>query len=146
MKVIFLKDVAGVAQKFAVKDVSNGYAQHLIKNGAAELATAAKLSKIENLQKAHAVAAKEKNEGIEKAIAEIVKEGMNIVAKANDKGHLFEGITAEKIREAIIDAVVEIPEGVVMLPEPIKEVGEYKVTLAHGEHKNVFSLLVTAAE
>lgn len=146
MKVIFLKDVAGVAQKFAVKEVAGGYAQHLIRTGCAEPATGDKLAKIENLKKAHALASKEKHANLEKAITEIAKEGVSIMAKANDKGHLFEGITAEKIREAIVDSIVEIPEGVIMLDEPIKEVGEYKVTIAHGAHKHAFTLVVAAAE
>jgi len=144
MKVILLQDIAKMGKKFDVKEMPNGHAAHLIRTGAVEMATAKKLAKIDGMKKANKVARAGEQSELEDAIAKIKDEGISIVAKANDEGTLFEGITAVKLQEAIADAIVELPIANIVLPEPIKEVGEHMIELANGDKVTKVALMIVA--
>ncbi len=133
MKVILLKDIAKIGKKFDIKEFPNGYASHLIRSGVAELATDKKVENIKKRREAgDAMQANQKSE-LESAISKVANEGINITAKANNKGSLFEGITTVKLQEAIADSIVELPISAIVLPEPIKEVGEHEIELRNGD-------------
>lgn len=146
MKVILLQDIRGVGQKFDVKTMANGHAAHLLRTGALEMATKAKLAKLENKQKAHKIILDQKGDDLDGAIAKIKKEGISIMAKANDDGGLFEGVTVLKLQEAIADSIVELPINAIVLDEPIKEVGEYEVELKSGKSITKVALVIAAQE
>lgn len=144
MKIIFLKDVAGVAQKCTVKTVADGYAQHLLKSGVAELATPAKLANLKDKQKASVAAAQQNSALIAAAIDAAAETTLEITAKANEKGHFFEGVTAHKVHAALKEVGVDVPESVIVM-EPIKEVGEYTIGLHFEKKKGACTLHVHAA-
>ncbi len=144
MKVILLQDIAKMGKKFDVKEMPNGYAAHMIRTGKVEMATAKKLAKIDGMKKANTAARAGEQSELEAAIAKIKDEGISIVAKANDEGTLFEGITAVKLQEAIADSIVELPIANIVLPEPIKEVGEHMIELANGDKVTKVALVIVA--
>ncbi len=146
MKVILLQDIAKMGKKFDVKEMPNGHAAHLLRSGVVEMATAKRLAKLEGMQKAHAVARESEMSELETAIAKVKEEGISIVAKANEEGTLFEGITAVKLQEAIADSIVELPIANIVLPEPIKEVGEHIIELANGDTVTKVKLVISAQE
>ncbi len=146
MKVILLKDIAKMGKKFDVKELPNGHATHLIRSGAAELATPGKLAQLES-KKAGDKAKQEKvGKELSEAIDKIAKTGVEIVAKANDKGHLFEGLNAVKIQEVIAESIVELPINAIVLDEPIKELGEHELELINDGQVTKVKLTVTAQE
>ncbi|MCD5384584.1 MAG: 50S ribosomal protein L9 [Candidatus Pacebacteria bacterium] len=146
MKVILLQDIAKIGKKFDIKEMPNGYAAHLIRTSKVEMATASKLMQIES-KKAVSKAYKEKVvDDLADAIAKIKKTGVNIVVKANDDGGMFEGITAVKLQEVIADSIVELPITAIILPEPIKEVGEYEVELVNKDKSTKIKLVISAEE
>ena len=146
MKVILLQDIAKLGKKFTVREMPNGHATHLIRLGKVEMATPSKLAKLENRQEANKIMQEKAGDELSQAIAKIEQEGVSILAKANDKGHLFEGVTAVKLQEAIADSIVELPINAIVLAEPIKEVGEHEVELVNGDEVTKVKLVISAQE
>ena len=125
MEVILLKDVPKVGQRGEVKNVSDGYAQNmLIPRGLAEKGTPAKIAALKkNKEHAQEERAAETAKLIEKVHA-ANGQRFEIHAKADEKGHLYQKLDAAKVAEAI-----GVPESVVVLDAPLKEVGEHEVKL-----------------
>ena len=144
MKVILLKDIAKVGRKYDIKDVSDGYALNmLIPRGLAEVATG---QAVKNTERYKAKAETEKQiqgELLLKSLDTIKNLTINIKEKANDKGHLFAGITKERLVEEIIKtARLNIDPESIKLDKPIKEVGEHKVTVEAMGKKAEFIVVV----
>jgi large subunit ribosomal protein L9 len=129
MKIILLKDIPKIGKKFDVKNVSDGYALNLlIPKGLAHLATPQAVKNIETLKSKDLVEKKVQGELLLKNLEVIKKLVLNITEKANEKGHLFAGITKERIVEEIIKtARLNLDTESIKLEKPIKEIGEYKV-------------------
>ncbi len=130
MKVVLLKDVPKLGKKHEVKDVADGFAYNsLIPRGLVVPATH------EHVKKAQTqVALKaEKEKGFEDAFRTLIKtseeEPVVFTAEANDKGHLFKGIRASDIAEALEKRGVALKERDVVLPAPLKEVGTHEIEL-----------------
>jgi len=62
-----------------------------------------------------------------------------ISAKANEQGHLFAGVGVAEIAKAS-----GLPEGSIVLAEPIKEVGDYDIEVKTGERISQFKLKIEA--
>ena len=70
---------------------------------------------------------------------------VSIPKKANEKGHLFEKIHNEEIVEALLEqAKIRLETDHLVIDEPIKEIGEYKVGVEVGNNKGFFVLTVNA--
>jgi large subunit ribosomal protein L9 len=129
MKVILLKDVPKIGQMNDVKEVKDGFALNfLIPKGLAKMSTVAEEKKLEK-QKVATDEMNKKREG------ELIKnlnklKNIKIKARANEKGHLFAGIGKEEISQTL-----NIPIENVILPEPIKEVGEKEVEISIGDKR-----------
>jgi large subunit ribosomal protein L9 len=143
MKVILKKDIAKIGKRFDVKEIANGYAAHLLRTGAVETCTPKKLANLEQMKMENKNAHAGEQASIAEAIAVVKERGIAMAAKSNDDGGLFEGITAEKITQVINDTITEIPARVVVLEEPIKEIGEYDITLTSGDVSATAQLTIT---
>jgi large subunit ribosomal protein L9 len=134
MKVILLRDIPRVGNRNEVKDFKEGYAQNvLISKGLAILATPQALAKL-TAEKAELDKKKEKEiEAFNKLVSSIEHSVVTVVAKANEKGHLFKQVSAADVAQAILkSAGVEIDPTTIVLGS-IKELGEYKVKIKKGE-------------
>ena len=148
MKVILLTDVPKIGHKYDVKDVAAGYATNfLIPKKLAETATP---KKIKNLELKVAEIDEEKK--IQKVLLDKNFEALNTVSveikeKANDKGHLFKGLHAEEILQALRkQAHIDLPPESIQLEQPIKEVGEHTISVVVGEKTAAFKLVVIKKE
>ncbi len=130
MKVLLCEDVRPLGWLGDVVEVSDGYARnYLLPQGLAKPATAANLK----------ATAKEKAKRAEQRIhersrmEEVAKavEGAEAVlaAKANEQGVLFGSITGGQIAENLRAQGFEVADEVVVLPEHIKQVGNWTVKL-----------------
>lgn len=131
MKVVFFEDVEGTAQVGEIKDVRNGFARnYLLPRNLAGPATK------ENIQRATSLAEKEARRQ-EKLDAEArtkveALEGYTVTveARVGETGRLFGSVTnrdiADKINE---DKQLDIESHMVLLPEPIRELGSREVTI-----------------
>jgi large subunit ribosomal protein L9 len=131
MKVVFFEDVEGTAQVGEVKEVKNGYARnYLLPRGLAGPTTR------ENLQRANALAQREARRQ-EKLDAEarvlaarLENLTVSIEARVGETGRLFGSVTNRDIAAAIQSATgVELEHQQVLLPEPIRELGQRTVDI-----------------
>ena len=135
MKVILLKDIENIGEKFEIKDVANGYAKNfLIPKSLVKLATKENLKWLES-QKAIIT---EKAEAELKHVQEIVSkmDGLEIVVpvKTAKQDKIFGSITSNKIAELLEEQGFKIKKSQIQLESPIKEVGErqVKISFPHG--------------
>jgi len=146
MKVILLRDVAKIGQKFDTKNVSDGYALNfLIPNGLAEMATAKVLSRVDMMKKRDSEEKKIREGLLAKNLADLKDTQIEIKEKANEQGHLFAGVHKEEIiaelkKQTRLDILPEYLE----LEKPIKQTGEYTIHVKVGDAKATFKLQVGA--
>ena len=128
MKVYLLEDVKG--KKGEIINVSDGYAQNfLFKKNLASPATADVINSVEIKNKTLAYhKEQERLAAIEKA-AQL--KGRKIVLKARhgEQGKIFGSITAKEIAEALLSAGEKIDKKDIELKAPIKETGEYPLSV-----------------
>jgi len=136
MKVIFLKDVGGVGVKGSVKEISDGYALNfLIPRKLAEQATPDKVAKVQAQMKVVAAEEAQKDARGSEDIKKLEGKTITVVAKANDKGHLYKQLSADVVVDAIKkEFAIAISSEAVKFDTHIKEVGESKVTIKIGNH------------
>ena len=132
MKIILKKDVANVGKKHDIKNVSDGHALNfLIPQGLAIVATPAQIKSVEALKLVEETERKIKEDLLGKNLKAVGAIKIEIIEKANDKGHLFSGIHKEKISEEIKKQThLDISPEFITLDKPLKEVGEHKVTVS----------------
>jgi len=148
MKIILLKDVPKVGQRYDIKDVPDGYALNfLIPQKLAALATAGKLTEIEQLKKGMAIQKEQDENKLLKNLKALDGLELIIKAKASDKGHLFSKINKKDIIEKMKkDYNIEINEDCIILDESIKEIGEFGIPVAVNNKKAKFKLIVEQDE
>jgi large subunit ribosomal protein L9 len=134
VKVILLQDVPNVGRKYEVKDVASGYAANLLfPKGLAELATKKKLVRLKNYHIQREVEEKIQKDLLAKNLNSLKDISITVTAKANEQGHLFQGIHREDIVTALKEqAHVDLPPEYIRLKHPIKEVGEHKIEVSGG--------------
>lgn len=130
-----------MARRGDVKNVSDGHAQnYLFPRGLAEKATEAKIAaqRTQRAQgEAHAAAESA-------ALVERIKTAdgarFQILAKADKTGHLYQKIDSEKVA-----FLIGLPETVISMDHPLKEVGEHAIALSH-EKVSATAIVVVIAE
>lgn len=137
MKVIFIKDMAKIAQRGEVKDFADGYAMNvLINKGYAIMATPQELQKLHQKQES-AIKKKETAESLFlQLLQKLSSKNIIIAGKKNDNGHLFAHISTEDIADAIFSEIkLSISPNQIYIKEPIKKNGIYVVELKQGDKK-----------
>ena len=131
MKIILLKDVQKVGRKYDIKEVSDGYALNLlIPRGLATTATPQAVKKVEMMKANDMTEKKIQGELLLKNLETIKNLTITLKEKANEKGHLFAGVTKEMLAEKILkETRLNIDPESIILEKPLKEIGEHKVTV-----------------
>jgi large subunit ribosomal protein L9 len=144
MKIILLKDVPKIGRKYDIKDVAEGYAQNmLLPRGLAVVASPQEVRKVEQMKTAEMMDKKIQADLLAMNMDTIKGLTLNLKEKANDKGHLFAGITREVLVAEILKMTrLNLDPEYIKLDKPIKEVGEHKVTVEAGGKKADFTLIV----
>lgn len=137
MKVIFLQDVHGVANKGELKDVAPGHAQNfLFPQGLAKVATGEALAELEAEKKRREKEAVADLERTERLVQKLDGYELEINLKVSSTGTLYAALTPEQVVEELKNRGFTLGHARVTLPEehPIKETGEYDATvvLDHG--------------
>ncbi len=130
-----LENVKNVGDKYEIADVAPGYAHNfLFPKGLAKMANSANLKELKaRREKWHERSRAQKKE-LEK-IAEKLK-GSKIVIKkeVNEEGRLFGSVDAKQVKEALEEQGLDFSKGEVILEEPIKETGEWTITVSFPHH------------
>lgn len=130
MKVILTQDVKGQGKMDDVIEVSDGYARNfLIKNKLAVEATSAMVNSIK-IKKA----ADEHRRAEEKAAAlELAKKisgtTVTVKIKVGETGKLFGALNTQAVADALKEAGYDIDRKKIVLPDVIKTVGVYEITV-----------------
>lgn len=143
MKVILLQDVAKIGKRSELVEVPDGYAlNQLIPKHMAEPATAANKKRIDRLQK-DAEAKKEQDRNrFNAALTALTEQKIAIPTEANDQGHLFKAVSESDIADAAAAAGVDIDASMIVVGEPIKDVGDHTVALVRGDQTADFTIEV----
>jgi large subunit ribosomal protein L9 len=138
MEVILKEDVINLGYKGDVVKVKDGYGRNfLIPQKKAILATeSAKKMLAEDLkQRAHKIE-RIKNEAV--ALAESLKDIiLTVGAKTSTTGKIFGAVGPIQIADAFEKAGFAVDRKVIVIKEPVKEVGSYRATLKLHKEVNV---------
>ena len=131
MKVVLLQDVPRLGEAGEVKDVAVGYARNfLLPRGLAEFATPAVLKRVEaRLQKEERRQAQVE---VEMANTAQTLDGSQITlkAKVGEQERLYGSITSGDIAAEMQRVMgVEIDKRKIELEEPIRQVGDYEISV-----------------
>jgi large subunit ribosomal protein L9 len=145
MRVVFLEDVPGVAQGGDVKEVKNGFARnYLIPKNLATPATHNALQRIAKLQRSAEVTRVRRLEDMKDLAAELDGAQISVEMRAGSTGRLYGSVTAAIIAARLAELTEkEIDRRSVTLNEPIRDLGEFDLTLdLHPDVRAGVSVLV----
>lgn len=128
MELILLEDVPHLGNMGDIVEVKPGYGRNfLIPNGLATLASRGKKKELEHQLRIIA----EKRERLKEAaqaIGDVLHElSITITRRAGDDGRLFGSVGNRDIHEALAEAGHDVERRRIVLGEPIKSLGIYKV-------------------
>ncbi|MEK7567940.1 MAG: 50S ribosomal protein L9 [Patescibacteria group bacterium] len=144
MKVILLKDIPKLGRKYDVKEVSSGHAiNFLIPQKLVETATPEAIVRVKEKQAEHLTHLKVQEELLNSNFETLKEKTIIIKGKVNEEGHLYAKIHAKEIMEALkTETRLELPEGSIILDEPIKEIGEYLIKIKINRKEGEFKLTI----
>ena len=130
MKIILKENVPNLGYKDDVVEVKDGYGRnYLIPQGIAIIASAAALKRLaeDQKQRAHKIAKMRAEAEAAAAALEGVK--LTIGAKTSATGTVFGSVNTIQIADALEKAGHNVDRKLIVLKEPVKEVGVYKATI-----------------
>lgn len=140
MKVVLLKDVKNMGRAHSVIEVSDGHALNLlIPQKLAIPATATSMKQAELRVKQVADRKELDVKLIEDRLVQLADERVSITKKANEQGHLYDGVDAKEIADA-----AQLPEEVIRIEKPFKELGTFEVPVAFGAQFGKFEIDIVA--
>ncbi|WP_027389416.1 50S ribosomal protein L9 [Chrysiogenes arsenatis] len=129
MKVIFLQNVKGVADKGMIKEVSDGYARNFLFSK--KLAVEANSDNIAAHEEAKRLQAEHEARELADAQSIAAKmQGMGVLnfkRPCGDKGKLFGAVTTADIADEFGKVGIEVDKRKLKLPENIKTLGKHVV-------------------
>lgn len=145
MKVVLLKDVKSVGKCNEIKEVNEGYARNfLLPKGLAEPATEKALARVRAYEDAIRLNKEMKRDVLDKNLAKIRGQRIEILAPANDVGHLFSSIHEKDIAAVGSEKLgAKIDAGMIHLVAPIKSIGEYHVPVGTKEASVPLTVVVS---
>ncbi|MES2214170.1 MAG: 50S ribosomal protein L9 [Patescibacteria group bacterium] len=144
MKVILLKDIKGLGRRYEEKNVSDGYAiNSLIPKKLAAPATGAVAGQIKSLKESEQKHKEAELNKLRAHIQKIAGTTIEVIAKANEKNHLFAALTPEKLSEMLFkEKGIELDPKCIDTP-PIKELGTFNIKVrVENEKETHFTLIV----
>lgn len=130
MKVILLKDVKAQGKKGDIIEVSDGYAKNfLIKQGLAQVATTDSLNSLSIKNAAMARQKELEKQAAIQTAAELKGKEVSVSIKTGENGKIFGSITAKEIAEAFAKQGKHIDKKQIVLKDPIKNIGQFKITV-----------------
>lgn len=136
MKVVFLADVKGTAQKGEIKEVSDGFARNfLFKGNLAKPATPGAVNEQKAMVARKLKEAEMELRAFQKEAARLDGQEVQVVEKATSDGKLYAAITGPKLAEAIKKQIgTAVDPKNITTPKPIKQLGEHQfvVNFPHG--------------
>lgn len=148
MQIILIKDVDNLGGKDELVTVKNGYARNfLFPTKQAVEASTSNLKQLEERLKAKAKKEAAMLAEITKVISVLTSSPIKLTAKTGTSNKIFGTITSLQVTRAIREQKgYEIDRRRISLPEEIKELGSYKVTIDFGNGQNTDVAIEIGAE
>ncbi len=129
MKVILLQDVKSLGKQGDIVDVSNGYARNMLLPKKLGVEATAKALNDLKLKKAHEDKVAAENLAEARNLAEkLAGSSVTVKIKTGGNGKVFGSVSTKEIVEAAKDQLgLEIDKKKLLLPSPIKELGDTTV-------------------
>ena len=133
MKIILREDVEKLGKAGDVVKVADGFGRnYLIPRQLAVLANVRNLKALEHDRRVIEARAKKSRKSAESLAAKLSSVSVTLSAKAGEEGKLFGAITSRDIADAMEKAGVPVDRKNVLLHDPIKQLGDYKVKIKAG--------------
>lgn len=133
MKVILREDIDNLGKAGDIVKVADGYGRnYLIPKRLAVPADVRNLRALEHDRRVIEARAKKTRRSAEEMGGRLSSISLTIPAKAGAEGKLFGAVTSRDVAEALERAGVTVDRRMVLLEEPIKQVGEYQVKVRVG--------------
>jgi large subunit ribosomal protein L9 len=131
MNVIFLQDVPEKAHAGEVKRVANGYARnYLLPNGLAEVATSEIMKRVNKIKSVGDAQRLRETETMEVLAQLLDNTQVSVMARVTPTGRYYGAISNVQIAEALTSTIGrEIDRRIVESVQPIREPGEYEISL-----------------
>jgi len=130
MRVILLEDVDNLGKKGEVKEVKDGYAiNFLIPKGLVKMATPKDLKEIEKRKEEKEKEAEKELKEMQALAGKLDGQEITFPTKVSGEGSLFGSITAKKISSKLKEMGFDVKQKQIELEKPIKELGEFPVTI-----------------
>lgn len=130
-----------MGRRFEIRNVPDGHALNfLIPRKMAEPATTENLKRLRDREAKRADSAAHAGLQFKEALKILGETPHVMTVEANEKGHLFKGIKAEHIAASLKEAGLSVSADQIVLPAPLKEVGEHEINLAGGGETGSFIL------
>ena len=148
MQVIFLQDVAEKAQAGEIKRVADGYARnYLIPKGLAQVATPDVLKRSHKIKAAGDEQRIRETNQMEELAQLLDNTEISVSARVTPTGRYYGAITSVMVAEELSSTIGrEIERRIVDVVEPIREPGEYEVTLRLSTDINAIIKIIAGAE
>jgi len=128
MKIILMTDVPTLGRRGELKDVATGYARNfLLPKKLAVPATPANLQNLDHLKRQHA---REEEKALQHARAtaeQVAGLILAVTTRASEDGRLYGSVTTQDIVDFLDRHQIVVEKRRVLLAEPIKSLGEYRV-------------------
>ena len=133
MKVILREDIESLGKAGDVVKVADGYGRNfLIPRKLAVPADVRNLRALEHGRREIEARAKKERKSSESLAETLSAVTLTLPAKAGEEGKLFGAVTSRDIAEALGRAGVAVDRRQILLEEPIKQVGDYRVKVRAG--------------
>lgn len=130
MKIILLQDVEELGKKGDIKNVANGYARNfLFPKKLAKFATEEAIKELEKQKELEAQKAEEELKKIEELVSQIDGLEFEVIEKVDENGKLYGSINEIGVAKILKEKGFEIKKKQIKIPQPIKDLGEFPVTI-----------------
>jgi large subunit ribosomal protein L9 len=130
VKVILTQDVAALGPPGTVVEVAKGYARnYLIPQGKALEVTPGAMARVEELKRRYAQTQVREQEAAQALVSRLEGVSLTIPQRVGEAERLYGSVTAAMIAEALEAKGFDIDRKQLELPEPIKKLGTYEITV-----------------
>jgi large subunit ribosomal protein L9 len=148
MRLILRNEIGHLGEVGDVVEVADGYGlNYLIPKGYAIHATANTLRASQHEQRLREVQVDVARRRANEAAAQFSGVEIEFIMRAGEDGRLFGSVTNRDIEKELLERGLEVTRRRILLPEPIRKIGEYDVPIRiHAEVKAEVKVQVVAAE
>lgn len=137
MEIILRETIETLGQEGDIVKVKPGYARNfLIPTQKAVLVTKASLARLEKEKQAIAARLAEQKRQAAGLAAQLEGKVITLSKRVGDENRLFGSVTGNDIATALHEAGIAVDKKAIVLPEPIKSIGEFTITVKAGYQTN----------